>query len=180
MHAPNLNPRCISSCVYAVGPLCTYETNIVAEVVLSECDSDLRQYEAVLTPPASDCGSGTSTNVFTWTPDENTPDLVYYQVCVCVCVCVYVCSNWVICSSRFFPMQCASHRNLGWQISVEGKPDIGGPDNGGPDNGGPDIGGPDDGGPDNMDGASSSPYTCTSLSVSLSLTVLALLYLTFQ
>ena len=26
--------------------------------------------------------------VLVWTPDQNTPDEVFYQVCVCVCVCV--------------------------------------------------------------------------------------------
>ena len=56
-----------------------------------DCNSVLSDYEQLLTPPDPTCGDNTNTNVFSWTPDENTPNTVYYQVnnvCVCVCVCV--------------------------------------------------------------------------------------------
>lgn len=52
-----------------------------------DCNSVLSDYEQLLTPPDPTCGDNTNTNVFSWTPDENTPNTVYYQVNnVCVCV----------------------------------------------------------------------------------------------
>ena len=72
-----------------VGPLCEYGSNVNAEDIANNCTSLLCHYESALTPP--DCSVTISTNgnnSFTWTPDESTPDVVYYQVCVCVCVCV--------------------------------------------------------------------------------------------
>jgi hypothetical protein len=77
---------------YTVGPLCGYTSTPASEEVLGDCQSELDDYQAILVAPAPTCGRGTLTNTFTWTPDKDTPDIVYYQ--------------------------CASHRNLGWKISV--------------------------------------------------------------
>ena len=79
----------------AVGPLCEYRSNVVAEDIADNCNSLLCHYEAALTPP--DCTASDGTNSFTWTPDESTPDVVYYQVCVCVCVCTCVCTRECAC-----------------------------------------------------------------------------------
>ena len=64
----------------AVGPLCAYTSTAASQQVLEDCRSNLTDYETNLVPPAAGCGQGTLTNTFTWTPDEDTPDLVYYQV----------------------------------------------------------------------------------------------------
>lgn len=64
-----------------MGPLCELQSNGAATDVLSNCNSVLSAYEAALTAPDPSCGADTSTNSFTWTPDDSTPDLVYYQVC---------------------------------------------------------------------------------------------------
>ena len=87
-------------CLSPVGPLCEYMSNVAAQTVLEDCTASLSQYEQLLTPPETNCGSNTTTNSFTWTPDDDTPDLVYYQVCVCVCVCVCVYTA-VICFQYF-------------------------------------------------------------------------------
>ena len=71
---------------YAVGPLCGYTNTPASDEVLGDCQSEMDDYLAILVAPASTCGQGTLTNTFTWTPDKDTPDLVYYQVCVCVCM----------------------------------------------------------------------------------------------
>ena len=69
--------------LYAVGPLCDYTSTPASHAVLTDCQSQLSDYKATLVSPAPDCGQGTLTNTFTWTPDKDTPDLVYYQVCLC-------------------------------------------------------------------------------------------------
>ena len=74
---------------YTVGPLCRYTSTPASEAVLGDCQSELGDYQAILVGPESSCGQGTLTNTFTWTPDSDTPDLVYYQV-LCVCVCVFI------------------------------------------------------------------------------------------
>ena len=62
-----------------MGTLCEYDSNIMAEALEDNCASQLCHYEAALTPP--DCDeSATTANYFTWTPNDTTPDLVYYQV----------------------------------------------------------------------------------------------------
>ena len=89
-----------------MGPLCEYKSGVAAQMVLEDCTASLSEYEQLLTPPETNCGSGATTNSFTWTPDDDTPDLVYYQVCVrvrvrvCVCACVCVCAA-VICFQYF-------------------------------------------------------------------------------
>ena len=65
-----------------MGPLCEYQSTATAIAAQEDCNSPLSAYEAGLAPPASNCGAGVTTNVFTWTPDDDTPDLVYYQVCL--------------------------------------------------------------------------------------------------
>ena len=77
----------------AVGPLCEYRSNVEAEDIADNCTSLLCHYEAALTPP--NCTTSDGTNSFTWTPDESTPDVVYYQVCVCVCTCA--CMRGCVC-----------------------------------------------------------------------------------
>ncbi len=85
---------CPISYVYSVGPYCEIKESGGAINALENCGS-FNEYLAGLNKEA--CKSGDSPGVFSWTPDETTPDIVYYQVCAFVdLVCVYrVC---VLCS----------------------------------------------------------------------------------
>ena len=78
----------------AVGPLCQFMSTTAASDLLSDCSSTLADYEAALTAPDPACGADSTTNIVTWTPNNTTPDLVYYQVCVYISLlftCTYVC-----------------------------------------------------------------------------------------
>ena len=65
-----------------MGPLCSIESTTAADNLLSDCDATLTQYEAALQPPDPACGADATGNVVVWTPDKETPDVVYYQVSV--------------------------------------------------------------------------------------------------
>ena len=65
---------------FPVGPLCEYSTNPEASAMAMDCSSVLSDYEKLLTPPDPSCGDNANNNMFTWTPDENTPNTVFYQV----------------------------------------------------------------------------------------------------
>ena len=79
---------CLSVCT--VGPLCTYEEG--PSSTREDCSITFDDYFATLKQV---CEAG-QPGVLKWTPDKNTPDTVYYQVCVCmnvsVCVCVCMCA----------------------------------------------------------------------------------------
>ena len=59
----------------SVGRYCEYQQSTAAAEILDSCGSQAA-YTAAL---VSFCKSG-SVGVLEWTPDENTPDTVYYQV----------------------------------------------------------------------------------------------------
>ena len=78
---------CLSVCmsVCTVGPLCMYEEGPSSASTREDCSTTFADYFATLQQV---CEAG-QPGVLEWTPDKNTPDTVYYQVCVvCVCVCV--------------------------------------------------------------------------------------------
>ena len=66
----------------AVGPYCEYRETSAARMALDECGT-FQEYLGGLSrercPVVSiaDVSNGAS---FTWTPDDNTPNTVYYQV----------------------------------------------------------------------------------------------------
>ncbi len=58
------------------GRWCNYEETDESSRLRQECSTTLRNYTDSLSL-SCDPGRG---GVLTWTPDDNTPDLVYYQV----------------------------------------------------------------------------------------------------
>jgi hypothetical protein len=78
----------------AVGELCMYEDSIPQSSMIREnCSTDFGDYFRSLVEKEP-C-SGKNPGFLEWTPDDNTPDLLYYQ--------------------------CATHLNLGWKIQVDSK-----------------------------------------------------------
>lgn len=59
----------------AVGPLCEYNENSAAETVRQTCGS----YSDYFNSLNFTCQRGEPGKLI-WRPDDNTPDLVYYQV----------------------------------------------------------------------------------------------------
>ena len=72
---------CLSVClsVWTVGPLCMYEEGPSSASTREDCNSTFADYFATLQQV---CEAG-QPGVLKWTPDMNTSDTVYYQVCVC-------------------------------------------------------------------------------------------------
>ena len=62
-----------------VGRLCELRETTASETSRQSCN-DLQTYISTLETTAS-CNSG-EPGTLVWTPDENTPDLVYYQVLI--------------------------------------------------------------------------------------------------
>jgi hypothetical protein len=58
-----------------VGALCEYVETPASEVIRQSCDS----YNNYINSLELTCMNGTSGKLV-WTPDEDTPDIVYYQV----------------------------------------------------------------------------------------------------
>ncbi|XP_064398586.1 protein Skeletor, isoforms B/C-like [Halichondria panicea] len=73
-----------------IGPYCEYKDSGASMIALDNCGS-FQDYLGGLNKEA--CRTDDPPGVFTWTPDESTPDLVYYQ--------------------------CATHSSFGYEISVE-------------------------------------------------------------
>ena len=66
-------------CVCVVGPLCQMGESDSSFEIRSQC-RDLNTYINSLEPePGSQCTGGEPGKVV-WTPDDSTPDIVYYQV----------------------------------------------------------------------------------------------------
>ena len=63
------------------GRYCSHEETAGSESVAMDCDSTLQDYLDTLS--VSCVGAESDTAILTWTPDENTPDVVYYQVRKC-------------------------------------------------------------------------------------------------
>ena len=60
------------------GRYCSHEETAESESVALDCNSTLRDYLDTLN--VSCVGAESDAAILTWTPDENTPDIVYYQV----------------------------------------------------------------------------------------------------
>ena len=75
-----------------MGRYCEYTENPLAENLRTSCGAFEDYFKALNVS----CSAGES-GVVIWTPDETTPDTVYYQVCVCVCVCVCMCVCVCVC-----------------------------------------------------------------------------------
>ena len=76
MHMLNTNNS--YPCVPSAGRLCEHIETDDSAAVAEDCDSELQEYLDTLDVT---CQSNESeAAILTWTPDENTPDVVYYQV----------------------------------------------------------------------------------------------------
>ncbi len=78
--------------IIIVGQLCELtETPTTSQNTRESCSSNLQDYLDTLSI-SSACATA-QPGILVWTPDETTPDTVYYQVlCVCVCEqCMCVC-----------------------------------------------------------------------------------------
>ena len=65
-------------CYNAAGRHCAHEETAQSESVAMDCNSNLQDYLDTLTVSCQ--GDESEAAILTWTPDENTPDVVYYQV----------------------------------------------------------------------------------------------------
>ena len=65
--------------LHIVGRLCELRETAASEISRQGCN-DLQTYISTLETTAS-CNSG-EPGTLVWTPDENTPDIVYYQVLI--------------------------------------------------------------------------------------------------
>ena len=63
----------ITLSTYAVGRYCEYRN------IDSDRSSEFTSFEEYLVTLRLECDEGEG-GTFTWTPDEDTPDMVYYQV----------------------------------------------------------------------------------------------------
>ena len=59
------------------GRYCAHEETDESASVAENCDSTLQEYLDTLNVTCQDEGEAA---ILKWTPDENTPDVVYYQV----------------------------------------------------------------------------------------------------
>ncbi len=64
-------------CCFSVGNLCEKTETSQARTIRESCDTFDDYLDALSKPSCT--GAGT----FTWTPDKDTPDQVYYQVGTC-------------------------------------------------------------------------------------------------
>ena len=62
----------------AAGRLCEHIETDQSASVAADCNSELQEYLDTLDVMCLSDGSEAA--ILTWTPDENTPDVVYYQV----------------------------------------------------------------------------------------------------
>ena len=65
----------------SAGRYCSHEETAGSESVALDCDSTLQDYLDTLSVSCE--GDESDAAILTWTPDENTPDVVYYQVRKC-------------------------------------------------------------------------------------------------
>ncbi len=71
----------ITSVIHIIiaGRLCEYTESQTASTIRETCNNGVEDYLREVTSEEPTCETGTSAS-FTWTPDENTPNEVYYQV----------------------------------------------------------------------------------------------------
>ena len=70
--------RGISFIHYSAGRFCSHVETALSASVAMECNSTLQEYLNTLNVRCE--GDESEAAILTWTPDENTPDVVYYQV----------------------------------------------------------------------------------------------------
>ena len=75
MRAHNLSLTCYPT----VGPLCVHQSTSSSGPVNENCEMTFQDYFNTLNLTC-DGARITDAYVLVWTPDENTPDIVYYQV----------------------------------------------------------------------------------------------------
>ena len=63
-----------------MGRLCLLNESQEARNIRETCGT-FDEYMSEVVSQEPPCASGTS-GIVTWTPDETTPNLVYYQVCI--------------------------------------------------------------------------------------------------
>ena len=64
--------------MFTAGRYCSHEETASSGAVAEDCDKNLQDYLDTLTVTCE--GEDSEAAILTWTPDENTPDVVYYQV----------------------------------------------------------------------------------------------------
>ena len=81
--------------VLSAGRLCEHIETEESAAVAEDCNSELQEYLDTLNVTCE--GNETSAAILTWTPDENTPDIVYYQVGIqpSVLMCQYRVCKWI-------------------------------------------------------------------------------------
>ena len=81
-HVYNVATSCISSMSVfdfkLAGRYCAHEETAESAAVAMNCDSNLQDYLDTLSVSCQ--GDESEAAILTWTPDEDTPDVVYYQV----------------------------------------------------------------------------------------------------
>ena len=65
-------------CTSLAGRHCEHMETDTSAAVAENCNSNLQEYLDTLTVTCQ--GDESEVAILTWTPDENTPDVVYYQV----------------------------------------------------------------------------------------------------
>ena len=83
----------------AVGRLCELRETAAATNTREGC-GDLEDYLRQL---ETECEEDGSPGVFTWTPDDSTPDIVYYQVIIIV-TCVNSHLIWQVTLYKVHPL----------------------------------------------------------------------------
>ena len=63
---------------FTAGRYCSHVETASSGAVAVDCDRDLQDYLDTLTVTCE--GEENETAILTWTPDQDTPDVVYYQV----------------------------------------------------------------------------------------------------
>ena len=64
--------------VCLAGRYCAYEETAQSKSIAMDCNSSLQDYLDTLSVSCQ--GDESEAAILTWTPNENTPDVVYYQV----------------------------------------------------------------------------------------------------
>ena len=69
----------LSHATLSVGPLCEHQSTSSSGPVNENCEMTFQDYFNTLNLTCNGARF-TEAGVLVWTPDENTPDIVYYQV----------------------------------------------------------------------------------------------------
>ena len=72
--------------ISTAGRYCSHVETASSGAVAEDCDRNLQDYLDTLTMTCE--GEENDAAILTWTPDENTPDVVYYQVSYKITTCI--------------------------------------------------------------------------------------------